>query len=105
MSNKDMLIEQEKLINNLKGVKLMQFTLLKETNEIHAEFEALKDNYDQARYDAASERLKKSLKMGELVEKLFKGYLEQFRRQLFDIYGFEGFALYDKIVSELGLEL
>lgn len=105
MSNKDILLEQEKLINNLKGVKLMQFAMLKDMDEIRAEFEALKVNYDQARYDAASVRLERSLKTGELLEKLFKGYLEQFRRQLFDIYGMEGFALYDKIISGLGLEL
>lgn len=101
----DIQLRQERLIENLKGIKMMQFALMKETERIHAEFEDLKVNYDHERFELASNQLDRAKIMGDFIEKRFWAELEEFRRYLFDIYGFEGFALYDKIISELGLEL
>ena len=101
----DIQLRQERLIENLKGIKMMQYALMKETERIHAEFEDLKVNYDHERFELASKQLDKAKTMGDFIDKRFKAELEEFRHFLFDIYGMDGFKIYDKIISELGLEL
>lgn len=101
----DIQLKQERLIGNLKGIKMMQFALMKETERIHTVFEDLKVNYDHERFELASKQLDKAKIMGDFIEKRFKAELTEFRRFLFDIYGMDGFKMYDQIVKELGLEL